>query len=134
MKYYALLPLVLFFSCRTARFGDTQLSGQYTVSDFQMTGETRADSPAGRSLVHDICKSGWHFKFYGKDSVAVFPSFGMKYLGDSLFRYKIVEDTLVLASHKNIRKLALTDDHGLIRLYNLNPDIASVAIMNLKVH
>jgi len=134
MKYYVLLPFVLFLACRTARYSDTKLSGDYTISDYSMKGDLHADCPAGHSFLASIYRSDWHFKFYKDDSVAVFPTFGMKYLGDTLFRYKIVDDTLVLTHNKNIRKLPLTDQPGLIRLYNLDDDIASFAILKLHTH
>ena len=132
MKFYAFLPFVLFLACRAARSGDTKLTGRYTISDYVMTDSTDAGAPAGRSFVASIYRSPWHFSFYGKDSVAVDPLFGMKYLGDSLFRYKLKEDTLVLTHNKNVRKLPLTDDLGIIRLHNLNNDIASFAMIKIK--
>lgn len=134
MKYYALLPFILFLACRSARYSDTKLSGEYSIGDYQMKGALQADSPEGHSFLRSLYKSKWLFNFYRNDSVAVYPEFGMKYLGDTLFRYKIVDDTLVLAHNKNIHKLPLTDNHGLIRLYNLDENVASFAMLKLEGH
>src|SRR5882757_919317 len=130
MKYYTLIPFVLFLACHTTRNSETKLSGEYVIGDYAVTTGS-ATSPAGVRLIHSLGRSNWQFRFVSDDSVVVLPSFGMEYLGDSTFHYKLEDDTLVLTNHNNIRKLRFTDQLGLIRLYCLHPDIASFAMMKL---
>jgi len=56
MKYYALLLFVLFMACRTARYSDIKLAGEYSIDDYQMNDSLDAGSSAGRSLVSSICR------------------------------------------------------------------------------
>jgi hypothetical protein len=112
-----------------------QLAGTYQVGDYQMANHLPAGSPGGRELVSVLGNARPDFRFShrdNKDSVYILPSLGMRYFGDSVFRFKVVLDTLVLANGNNIRKLPIVTDGTLIRLFGISHDIDHISIMPVK--
>jgi hypothetical protein len=111
------------------------LSGTYQVGDYQMASHLPAGSPGGRELVSVLgtARPDFHFSHRdNKDSVYILPSLGMRYFGDSVFRFKVVLDTLVLENGNNIRKLPIVNDREIIRIFGISHDIDHISIIPVK--
>lgn len=111
------------------------LSGKYQVDDFQMANHLPASAPGGRELVAVLGNARPDFRFAhrdNKDSVYILPSLGMRYFGDSAFRFEVVPDTLILENGNNIRKLPIVTDHEIIRLFGISHDIDHISISPVK--
>jgi hypothetical protein len=131
MRYISLFLFIFCcMSCRPPKPPLT-LSGAYQFDDFQMANHLLAGSPEGRELVKALGNARPDFRFThrdNKDSVYILPSLGMRYFGDSVFRFKVVPDTLILENGNNIRKLPIVTEGGLIRIFGISHDIDHISI------
>jgi hypothetical protein len=135
MRYIFLF--VFFFYCMGCRLPKPalELTGTYQVGDFQMANRLPASAPGGKELVSVLGNARPDFRFShrdNRDSVYILPSLGMRYFGDSVFRFKVVLDTLVLENGNNIRKLPIVTDGDLIRLFGISHDIEHISIIPVK--
>jgi hypothetical protein len=111
------------------------LSGTYQAGDYQMANHLPAGSPGGRELVTVLGTARPDFRFShrdNKDSVYILPSLGMRYFGDSVFRFEVVLDTLVLENGNNVRKLPIVTDRELVRIFGISHDIDHISIIPVK--
>jgi hypothetical protein len=111
------------------------LSGTYQVGDYQMANLLPAGAPGGKELVAVLGNARPDFRFShrgNRDSVYILPSLGMRYFGDSVFRFEVVLDTLVLANGNNIRKLPIVTEGTLIRIFGISHDIDHISIIPVK--
>ena len=111
------------------------LSGTYGVGDYQMANHLPAGSPGGRELASLLGTARPDFRFShrdNKDSVYILPSLGMRYFGDSVFRFIVAPDTLIFENGNNIRKLPIVTDHQLIRIFGISHDIDHISIAPVK--
>jgi hypothetical protein len=111
------------------------LSGTYGVGDYQMANHLSAGSPGGRELASVLGTARPDFRFShrdNKDSVYILPSLGMRYFGDSVFRFKVVADTLILENGNNVRKLPIVTDLGIVRIFGISHDIDHISIIPVK--
>ena len=135
MKYIFLsLFIVYCMSCSPPKPVLT-LSGTYQVDDFQMANHLPAGAPGGRELVRVLGNARPDFRFShrdNKDSVYILPSLGMRYFGDSVFRFIVAPDTLIFENGNNIRKLPIVTDHQLIRIFGISHDIDHISIAPVK--
>jgi len=102
------------------------LAGAYSVGDFKLA--NHPDSSAGKELEKALGSARSQFRFSQGDSVYIFPSLGMKYFGDSVFKYTVIGDTLVLVNGDITRKLPVVTDGNLIRLFGIGHDIDHISI------
>jgi hypothetical protein len=133
---YVLLFIFLFYcmGCRSPNPA-LELAGTYQVGDFQMANHLPADAPGGKELVTVLGNARPDFRFShrdNKDSVYILPSLGMRYFGDSIFRFKVVLDTLVLANGNYIRKLPIVTDREIVRIFGISHDIDHISIIPVK--
>jgi hypothetical protein len=133
---YVFLSLFLFYcmGCRLPK-PVLELTGTYQVGDFQMANSLPASAPGGRELVTVLGNGRPDFRFShrdNKDSVFILASLGMRYFGDSVFRFTIVPDTLVLENGNNIRKLPIVTEGTLIRIFGISHDIDHISIIPVK--
>jgi len=85
-----------------------------------------------KEYANDIFSYDYVFDFNGKDTVRMNPVFGIKYFGDTVFKYTFIKDMLVLTNGEKEFKVPTVYDEGLFRLTINRNEIEGISIVNLK--
>lgn len=112
------------------------LEGKYMTPSFQVTSEVAKDSLWFNNFsLGEILKNGVKFNFIKDKSIVEIDSeLGLKYFGDSIFKYQINYKTKVLLLENSNKKIELPyiNDAGIIRLVINKKGLKRVTIHPIK--
>lgn len=126
---FIILTLII-FSCNP----QVELNGKYQIVDFRMTQEFLKDTTGRNQLISLLDASDYKFDFSPENStVTMEPKFGMRYFGDTLFKYTIQPKFIALNGPNSKINLEYKNDNGIIRLLVKKEDIELFSIIPAKL-
>ena len=75
-----------------------------------------SDQSLQRKLMSDVFGRDFIFDFRNKDSVFLDPSFGLKFFGDSIFKYSVTQKDIFFSNGETKDTIHYINDHGIYRL------------------
>lgn len=133
---YSILTLLLTvaFACKNKQnsgstpSSPTQLSGVYKVIGFGMQPGKSLDSLQSAGVINF---GEVPFNFLDNDTVILDPGFGLEYFGDSVFRYSVLDEKLILSNESKQLEIPYIDE-GVIRLTVDHRDLQRLDIFKKK--
>ena len=127
------LSLMLLLAACAIREEAAKLTGTLEVASFSMTGTIPADAPGGRRLVGALSETDNHFRFAANKKLHLSPKLGMNYFGDTVFNYRIINDSLFLSNKRGKRSYPFVNDGGMVTISNISSEIKFLILVRPKV-
>lgn len=122
-----LISIGFIFSCnQPSEKKVPALSGKYIVGGFKVTDKRE---PAGSQLVSATEGTNYNFNFITHDSLRISSKLGIAYFSDSVFQYRVTDQTLYLAGKESEHVIPYKQDGDILNLFIQKNGIDTLSIM-----